>query len=227
MAMVGRQRPVTTDHAGAPGTRGEAVAMGVGFPGDQGIRKADHVGGDVRMQVERRDERNLRTDEVAHRPDQIAFEIGGVLRRRRTMQGEQDGIDGQPAAKAVEEFGLELRITGGRQRASGAGARVEQRHDVRLTFTQRLQHAAHHARADLEDSLAPVQVRALEAGEIDRDAAELVGLGQEGANGYARHEVIPRHVCSGICRGPTAPAGEDPGYRADRPPKDSGSAPPG
>ena len=60
----------------------EGVPVRICLPGNQGIGVLYHHLGDVRMQVERGDDRHARADDLTHRGEQISFEIADVLHRR-------------------------------------------------------------------------------------------------------------------------------------------------
>ena len=160
--------------------------MGIGLPGQQGVGAAHHRGGDVGVQVEGGHHRGCRADQRAHRADQVALRVADVLGRGGAVQRQQYAIHRQRRLQPLEDFALQLLVGVPCERAAGAGAGVQQGHRRQAPLAQHLQHPGHRAAGARQQLVAAQQFVALVPGAVDRRAAEVVALGEDRPDRYAR-----------------------------------------
>ena len=90
------RRALPGEHAvepfGAASAGGAPVDMGIGAVGGNEVRRRDHRGRDVGVQVERHQDRHVRTDGVAHAGEQLALAVVVVFRHHRAVQLEEDRV---------------------------------------------------------------------------------------------------------------------------------------
>ena len=88
----------------------------------------DHLVRDVGVQVECRDDRDVRTDGAADRLQQIAVGIVRALGQSRAMGRYEDGVERQRGLQAGLDLGDETPEEAFLDRAAGLGLRDAQRH---------------------------------------------------------------------------------------------------
>ena len=179
---------------------GDGVAVGVGLPGHQGVGAAHHRRGDVGVQVEGGHYWRVRAHQRAHRTDQVALGVADVLGCGGAVQRQQHAVHRQRRLQPLENPALQLLVGVPGERAAGAGAGVQQRHRRQVPLAQHAQHAGHRAGGAGQQLLAVEQLVALVPGAVDRGAAEVVALGEDGTDRYPRARRGVVQPSTGACK---------------------------
>ncbi len=81
----------------------EGVHVRVGVVAHQSVGVAHHRGRDVGVQVQRADDRHVRSDHVADPRQQVALGVLQLLGDHRSVQVQQHSVDGQCALQALDQ----------------------------------------------------------------------------------------------------------------------------
>ncbi|MGY4596467.1 hypothetical protein ACVWXL_004213 [Bradyrhizobium sp. GM22.5] len=172
------------------------VDMGIGAVGDQRVRMLNHFGGDVGVEIEAGDQRNVLADDAAHARENLAFAVVEMFRDHRAVQIEIDGVDRAGGCNAIDHDlhdALEGVLGDMRRRARAAGNRrnefpamglgaVDETGEADIDAAHPLQHVGtlRHRRP----AAAVLEVR-----ERRLRRSEGVGLVQEAADGDTCHQL--------------------------------------
>jgi hypothetical protein len=169
------------------------VEMRVGAVADERIDRLHHAVGDVGVEVERRDDRHVRPDDLAHHREEGAFRVVVLGRHRRTVGADIDRVErqrrAQPGADRAEKFDKERVLDrpvrfGHRQRDADRDPRTDPIHcrDEARRFGQ------HRRRrpARLADDVVTLEIGPVEKMLPGGDRREFVALDREAHQGDAR-----------------------------------------
>ena len=104
--------------------------MRIGAIGGNEVRHRDHRGRDVGVQVERHQDRHVRTDGIAHAAQQLALAVVVVFRHHRAVQLEEDRVRTLAAQPVDHDPGHALEGVARDLAARHGAAPGERDHDV-------------------------------------------------------------------------------------------------
>ena len=180
---------------------------GIGAVADERVRVLHHLGGRVRVKVERCDDGNVRADERAYPAQQLTLAVLEVLGHHRPVQAEVHRVEGTRGPQPVQNEprdvlpGMLGDVGGRRGGPPGRGQQVVPR-ALRLVDEPRdgEVHAPHPVRKPGSGGQLRPFVGGLELGERRERGCEGVGLVLKAADRDARHR-----SCSLRCEGQIAP----------------------
>jgi len=173
------------EERGAAPAGGVGVAVGVGLPGDQPVGVGDHFLGDVGVEVESGNDRDVGADEGAGARQQVALDVVHRLGDSGTVQRQQDRVHGDHRLQRRQEIAAQRLVALVRQGTARARRGEQQWRRPCLTLGQDLQHPAHDATGHVQHVVAVAELEALEGGDVDRPAAEVVAFGQDPPDSHA------------------------------------------
>src|SRR5262249_19204271 len=159
----------------------ESVAVRICLPGDERVSRPDHRPRHVRVEIERSHNRDRLSDDRTDGRKQIAFEMPGLVDRRRAVQREQHAVDRHLALETREQFGLRVVVAGGGARGAGAGAGDDERSNRRPAFAEHTEHSSDGAPRALEHFRTVEQLRSSKRFEVGRGPAEMIAFDEDRA----------------------------------------------
>ena len=156
--------------------------MGIRFPRQQCIGILNHLLRDVRVKVERRNNRNALTNQFPNGRQQISFQVAFPFNGCGSMKRHQHSIDGQLCLQPDQQFVFQRAVTFVRQWSAGTGTGDECWRDARFAV-ESLQHSAHGSGGKLQDLLAATEIVALERRHVRGDAAKMIAFNEDRTEG--------------------------------------------
>ena len=178
---------------------GPAFAGGIGVvvrvvgERNQGSGLPDHARGDVRVQVERHDDWQVRPHDAAHGIEEIALRVHLRSRDHGAVHGEYKAVKRRRSAQSRQQRFLQLGVAGIRQRSPRDAARCQQRERLRALLCAGGEDAGNFAvgAGQLQQGIAFMDIGVAKQGQVGLRGRELVAFLEDRADADA-------HACHRI-----------------------------
>ena len=94
------------------------------------VERADEAARHVPVRIHRHRDERIGSDRVAHSSGEIALGVGDADDAHRSVNVEEDPVDGQDGAELLEDLGFDRVVEVALDRATREGARMNKRNPL-------------------------------------------------------------------------------------------------